>query len=104
MKLVALILALALAGCSSGNYPLKTTKLKLISPNMTMAQAADAPVLTIFSQQQGILAMVCGAVVQYQNGQPANMISGNCTTPMAMIAAAMAPVTLGLGAAVWAAP
>ena len=85
-------------------YPVKKTTLKLVSPNMTMAQAANAPTLTIFSQQQGILAMVCGAVVQYTNGEPAAVMSGNCSTPMAMIAQALGPIGLGMGAAIWSAP
>lgn len=106
MAIAAVIaVALFLSGCSSSEpYPVKMKTMRLVSPNMTTAQASNAPVLTIFSQQQGILAMVCGAVVQYQNGQPAQMISGNCNTPLALIAGLVGPMGIGLGAALWSAP
>ena len=105
LALLLLALNLTLSGCSTQPYPIKKTVLKLPGQHPMMgASDPTSPTVTIFSQQQGILAMVCGAVVQYANGEPAAAIPGNCSTPAGIIAGLVAPLSLGLGAAVWSAP
>jgi hypothetical protein len=88
-----LILALALSGCASLYQPHITT-IRLADPHKMGGSVADAGSVTTFEQWTSIWSAVCGAVVNYSNGVPAQVIPGNCGTPLTLLLGA--PVNVGL--------
>jgi len=98
VKPLPLILALTLAGCASWYVP-HTTTITLAPPSGMKLETGAVPTqITTFEQWTSAWSAVCGALVQYQNGQPAQMIPGNCGTPLTLLM--NAPMNAGLAAAV----
>lgn len=100
-------LALALSGCASLYQPhIQTFSLRggdahqsaRVSNDSNGVDNATAPTLTTFEQWTSLWSAVCGAVVDYKNGEPMQVIAGNCGTPLTLFMGA--PMNAGLAAAV----
>ena len=92
---------LALSGCASLYQPhIQTFSLKGgdASARLSGESNATAPTLTTFEQWTSLWSAVCGAVVDYKNGEPMQVIAGNCGTPLTLFMGA--PMNAGLAAAV----
>lgn len=99
MALVAIVaVALMLSGCSSW-YETRTATITLPPPAGAKLAVGEQPAqVVMFEKWTSLWSAVCGAVVTYQNGQPAQMIPGNCGTPLTLLM--NSPINMGMAAAV----
>ena len=102
MALLALyVLLLTLSGCSTSiaDYPanVKSFSIPGRPANTALGIVATPPVnVTVYDQQVSYLGEVCGAIVQYTNGEPATVMPGNCQTLVQLLM--NSPVNMGMGA------
>jgi hypothetical protein len=95
-------LLLLTQGCSSLYQP-RVTTMVLVPPRTSLDPVSGlkttipGTTLTSFEQWTSLWSAVCGVVVNYQNGQPAQMIPGNCGTPLTLLLGS--PINIGLASA-----
>jgi hypothetical protein len=93
-KYILIVAALMFAGCASMYQPKVTTITLPLPPGAP--KGTGAVQVTTFEQWTSMWSAVCGAIVQYENGEPAQMVPGACGTPLTLLM--NSPMNIGMGA------